>query len=255
MNAREIGMTFRLSVLALLLLAAAPLAQAAGEKPSGIQAALADPRRPADQVAQDAARKPAETIAFAGIKPGQQVADFLPGGGYFTRLISTVVGPSGHVTMLETTRWGADNVASDQKVIDQGYKNVSLDTAAFGDFHLTAPVDVFWTSRNYHDLLIAKYGVVDMAAFNRHVFASLKPGGVYIVLDHSAPDGTGAKLTDTTHRIDEALVKSQVTAAGFKFEGESALLRNPADDRKLSVFDKKIQGRTDQFLLKFRKPG
>ena len=253
-------MAFRLSVLALVLLAAAPMAQAAGEKTApeksvSLQAALADPRRPADQRAQDPSRKPAETIAFAGIKPGQQVADFLPGGGYFTRLISGVVGPSGHVTMLETTRWGADNVASDQKVIDQGYKNVSLDTAAFGDFHLAAPVDVFFTSRNYHDLLIAKYGVVDMAAFNRHVFASLKPGGVYIVLDHSAPDGTGAKLTDTTHRIDEALVKSQVAAAGFKFEGESALLRNPADDRKLSVFDKKIQGHTDQFILKFRKPG
>src|SRR5258708_24048126 len=252
-------MTFRISVLALALAASlgpqALAGEKAGNKMGSMQAAIADPRRPADQVAQDALRKPAETIAFAGIKPGQQVADFLPGGGYFTRLISPVVGPSGHVTMLETTRWGAENVASDEKVIDQGYKNVSLDTAAFGDFHLATPVDAFWTSRNYHDLLIAKYGVVDMAAFNRHVFASLKPGGVYIVLDHSAPDGTGAKLTATTHRIDEALVKSQVQAAGFKFEGESALLRNPADDRKLSVFDKKIQGHTDQFILKFRKPG
>jgi len=157
--------------------------------------------------------------------------------------------------MLETSRWGAENIASDQKVIDDGYRNVSLDTAAFGQFKLATPVDVFWTSRNYHDLLIAKYGVVDIAAFNRHVFASLKPGGLYIVLDHSAPDGTGSSLTATTHRIDEALVKSQVEAAGFKFEGESGLLRNPADDRKLSVFDKKVQGHTDQFLLKFRKPG
>lgn len=221
---------------------------------SSIKEALADPKRPADQVAQDASRKPAETIAFAGIKPGQQVADFLPGGGYFTRLLSDVVGPTGHVTMLETTRWGADNIASDQKVIDQGYKNVSLDTAPFGQFHLAAPVDVFFTARNYHDLLIAKYGVVDMAAFNRQVFAALKPGGIYLVLDHSAPDGSGSAGTTTNHRIDEALVKSQVTAAGFKFEGESQVLRNPADDRKLSVFDKKIQGHTDQFILKFRKP-
>ena len=212
------------------------------------------PKRPADQVAQDALRKPAETLAFAGIKPGQQVADFLPGGGYFTRLISDAVGPTGHVTMLETTRWGADNIASDQKVIDDGYKNVSLDTAPFGQFHLAAPVDVFFTSRNYHDLLIAKYGVVDMAAFNKQVFAALKPGGVYLVLDHSAPDGSGSSTTATTHRIDEALVKSQVEAAGFKFEGESNVLRNPGDDRKLTVFDKKIQGHTDQFILKFRKP-
>ena len=243
-------MTPRISVLAVAFAvwwgAANPLEAA--------PAAIAGPPRPADQVAQDALRKPSQTLAFAGIKPGQQVADFLPGGGYFTRLISDVVGPSGHVTMLETTRWGAENIASDQKVIDEGRKNVSLDTAAFGQFKLARPVDVFWTSRNYHDLLIAKYGDVDMAAFNRHVFASLKPGGLYVVLDHSAPDGTGSNLTATTHRIDEALVKSQVQAAGFKFEAESSLLRNPADDRRLSIFDKNIQGRTDQFLLKFRKP-
>jgi len=246
-------MTFRFSCAALVVamsLAAMPQAWA-----TSVQAAIADPKRPADQVAQDALRKPDQMLAFAGVRPGQQIADFLPGGGYFTRLFSDVVGPSGHVTMLETTAWGADNIASDQKVIDDGYKNVSLDTAAFGQFKLAAPVDLFWTSRNYHDLLIAKYGVVDMAAFNRHVFASLKPGGLYIVLDHSAPACTGSSLTATTHRIDDALVKSQVEAAGFKFEGESALLRNPADDRKLSVFDKKIQGHTDQFLLKFRKPG
>lgn len=230
------------------------MALSLGAHASSIKEAMADPKRPADQLAQDAARKPAETLAFAGIKPGQQVADFLPGGGYFTRLLADMVGPSGHVTMLETTRWGADNIASDQKVIDDGYKNVSLDTAPFGQFHLAAPVDVFFTARNYHDLLIAKYGVVDMAAFNAHVFAALKPGGVYLVLDHSAPDGSGSATTDTTHRIDEALVKKQVEAAGFRFEGESAVLRNPADDRKLSVFDKKIQGHTDQFILKFRKP-
>jgi len=246
-------MTLRFSVTALVLAAsliAVPQAWA-----MSVKAAIADPKRPADQVAQDALRKPEQTLVFAGIKPGQQIADFLPGGGYFTRLFSDVVGPSGHVTMLETTRWGAENIASDQKVIDDGYKNVSLDSATFGQFTLAAPVDVFWTSRNYHDLLIAKYGDVDMAAFNRHVFASLKPGGLYFVLDHNAPDGSGTSLIATTHRIDEALVKSQVEAAGFKFEGESSLLRNPADDRKLPVFDKTIQGHTDQFLLKFRKPG
>ena len=238
----------------ILMTGMALVALSLGAHATSLKEAMADPKRPADQVAQDSLRKPAETIAFAGIKPGQQVADFLPGGGYFTRLFSDVVGPSGHVTMLETTRWGADNIASDQKVIDDGYKNVSLDTAPFGQFHLAAPVDVFFTARNYHDLLIAKYGVVDMAAFNKQVFAALKPGGLYIVLDHSAPDGSGSSTTATTHRIDEALVKQQVEAAGFKFEGESALLRNPADDRKLTVFDKKIQGHTDQFILKFRRP-
>ncbi len=216
--------------------------------------AVADTSRPAGDRAQDALRKPAETMAFAGIKPGQAVADFLPGGGYFTRLFSDVVGPSGHVYMLETTRWGADNIAADQKVIDEGRSNVSLDTAAFGTFHLPAPVDLFWTSRNYHDLLVAKYGAVDMAAFNRHVYESLKPGGLYLVLDHSAAAGTGASQAPVLHRIDEGFVRRQVEEAGFKFEGSSPLLRNPADDRKTSVFDKGIQGHTDQFILKFRKP-
>jgi len=239
-----------LALSLVLSLAASPPAWA-----MSIRAAISDPRRPADQVAQDVLRKPEQMLVFAGIKPGQQVADFLPGGGYFTRLFSDVAGPSGHVTMLETTRWGADNIASDQKVIDDGYKNVSLDTAAFGQFNLPAPVDLFWTSRNYHDLLIAKYGVVDMAAFNARVFASLKPGGLYIVLDHSAPDGTGSRLTDTTHRIDEALVKEKLAKAGFKLEAESDLLRNPDDDRTKAFYAPEMQGKnTDKFALLFRRP-
>lgn len=237
-----------------LLGAVLALGMAGGARASIWTEAVADARRPVDDRAQDALRKPAETMAFAGIKPGQVVADFLPGGGYFTRLFSDVVGPSGHVYMLETTRWGAENIAADQKVIDEGRRNVSLDTAAFGTFHLSAPVDLFWTSRNYHDLLVAKYGVVDMAAFNRHVYESLKPGGLYIVLDHSAAAGTGASQAPLLHRIEEDFVRRQVEQAGFKFESASPLLRNPADDRKTSVFDKRIQGHTDQFILKFRKP-
>lgn len=227
---------------------------ATGASASTVSDAVADTTRPAAERDQDGLRKPAQTLEFAGIKPGQSVADFLPGGGYFTRLFADVVGPKGHVYMLETTRWGAENVASDQKVIDEGRKNVSLDASAFGEFRLAQPVDVFWTSRNYHDLLVEKYGKVDMDAFNRHVFDSLKPGGLYVVLDHSAKAGTGAADAATLHRIDEAFVKAQVEKAGFKYEGASQILRNPADDRTRTVFDKAIQGHTDQFILKFRKP-
>lgn len=225
-----------------------------GAAASPVSDAVADTTRPAADRDQDGLRKPAAMLDFAGIRPGQQVADFLPGGGYFTRLFSDVVGPKGHVYMLETTRWGAENVASDQKVIDEGHKNVSLDASAFGEFKLAQPVDVFWTSRNYHDLLVEKYGKVDMEAFNRHVFDSLKPGGLYVVLDHSAKAGSGAADVGTLHRIDEAFVKAQVEKAGFRYEGASQVLRNPADDRTKTVFDKAIQGHTDQFILKFRKP-
>lgn len=234
-------MAFRIAAALALSLLSASFAHAAD--------------RPAADKAQDALRKPQQTLSFTGVKPGMAVADLLPGGGYFSRLFSDAVGPSGHVYMLETTRWGASNIVATQKVIDEGRTNVTLDTSPFGQFRLPVPVDVFFTSRNYHDLLITEYGVVDMADFNHRVFAALKPGGVYVVLDHSAPAGTGSSLTTKTHRIDEELVKSQVTAAGFRFEGASQIVRNPADDRTLSIFDKKIQGHTDQFLLKFRKPG
>jgi predicted methyltransferase len=97
-------------------------------------------------------------------------------------------------------------------------------------------------------------GPADVAAFNKAVFASLKPGGVYVVLDHADAPGTGLKDTDTLHRIDVASVKSEVQAAGFKLDGESKILANPADDHTKGVFDPSIRGKTDQFLLKFRKP-
>jgi predicted methyltransferase len=90
--------------------------------------------------------------------------------------------------------------------------------------------------------------------FNRAVFKALKPGGTFLVVDHVAEAGSGMRDTDTLHRIDPAIVKQQVVAAGFVFEGESNVLRNPADDHKKVVFDKAIRGRTDQFIYKFRKP-
>jgi predicted methyltransferase len=132
--------------------------------------------------------------------------------------------------------------------------NVSLDLAPLGTFHLPEQVDLFWTSNNYHDLHIPKYAKIDMAAFNRHVFASLKPGGIYFVLDHAAAPGTGAKLSPTLHRIDKQTVIDEVSSAGFKLGGESDVLKNPNDDHTKVVFDPAIRFRTDQFMLMFRRP-
>src|SRR5690349_6051441 len=136
--------------------------------PAAVTAAVADPQRPADDRALDVERKPAEVLAFSGVKPGQHVAEFLPGGGYYTRMLSDIVGPKGKVYALETTRWGQQNIDATKKAVD-GRANVSLDLSPFGDFKVPEKVDVFWTTLNYHDLHVAKYGVVDMAAFNRHV--------------------------------------------------------------------------------------
>jgi predicted methyltransferase len=200
-------------------------------------------------------RKPAQVLAFSGVKPGQVIGEFLPGGGYYTRLLSDVVGPHGRVYALETMRWGKENIEATRQVLHEKERdNVDLDLALFGNFHLPERVDVFWTTLNYHDLHVAGYGTVDMAAFNRHVFESLKPGGTYFIVDHAATAGSGFTAAPVLHRIDEAAVIEEVKAAGFVLAGESNLLRNPGDDHTKAVFDPAIRWKTDQFILKFRRP-
>jgi predicted methyltransferase len=229
--------------------------EASGSVPNYIARAVADPSRPADDRKADVNRKPAEVLAFAGVTPGERVGEYLPGGGYYTRLLSDVVGPRGKVYALETTTWGQENIDNTKAAVaEKGRENVTLDLAPLGDFHLPERVDCFWITLNYHDLHIPKYATIDMAAFNKHVFDSLKPGGVYFIEDHAAAAGTGATLSPQLHRIDEATVIQEVTAAGFKLAGESKILRNPADDHSKVVFDPAIRMRTDQFILKFRKP-
>jgi predicted methyltransferase len=116
-------------------------------------------------------------------------------------------------------------------------------------------LDVFWIAQNYHDLHDKFLGPVDVPAFNRQVFEALKPGGLYVVLDHTAAKGAPAEVTETLHRIEPETVKREIEAAGFQLVGESRILANPADSREKEVFDPAIRGRTDQFILKFRKPG
>lgn len=223
--------------------------------PDYIAKAVADPSRPSDDRKLDANRKPAEVLAYAEVKPGLTIGEYLPGGGYYTRLLSDIVGPDGKVYALETTTWGADNVKAAQALLHEpGRTNMSLDLAPLGQFHLPKQVDMFWTTINYHDLHIPKYANVDMLAFNRHVFNSLKPGGVYFIVDHAAPAGTGATLSPKLHRIEKATVIKEVTAAGFKLAGESNILHNPADDHTKVVFDPSIRFKTDQFILKFVRP-
>jgi len=239
-------------VVALITAAAGPAFAAMRDD---VSHAVADTTRPGDDTKLDALRKPAEVLAFADVRPGSMVGEYLPGGGYYTRLLSDIVGPTGHVYALETTTWGADNINSAEALLSEpGRSNVSLDLAPLGDFHLAQKVDIFWITDNYHDLHIPKYANVDMSAFNRHVFDSLKPGGYYFILDHAAAAGTGARLSPKLHRIDRQTVISEVTAAGFKLVGESNVLANPADDHSKPVFDPSIRWKTDQFILKFQKP-
>jgi SAM-dependent methyltransferase len=135
---------------------------------------------------------------------------------------------------------------------DAGYANVTVLQQPLATVSVPAPVDLVFTAQNYHDL--HNVPSLDIAVFNKSVFDSLKPGGYYVVLDHSAEAGSEVRDTSTLHRIDEATVKKEVMAAGFEFAGSSNILANAADPRTAKVFDPSIRGKTDQFILKFRKP-
>ena len=254
--------TTKLALLIALALPAVPaFAQAAnhhgGAIPAVVAKAVADPARKAD-AANDPRRKVAQVMAFAQVKPGQKVLELIPGSGYFTRVFSAIVGPQGHVYTVwpnEYAKEDADDVAASHKLAaDPHYANVSVLTQPANQLSAPVPVDLVFTSQNYHDYPDKFMGRVDPAVLNRQVFAALKPGGLWVIIDHVAPVGSGMADTDTLHRIDPAIVKQQVEAAGFVFEGESHALRNPHDPHTIKVFDKSIRGHTDQFIYRFRKP-
>jgi predicted methyltransferase len=221
--------------------------------------AVADPSRPDSDTTRDADRKPAETLIFAGIKSGDKVADYIAGSGYFARLFTIMTGPKGHVYAVEPTAFFQFQTFPMRVAELQGYAvthpNLTVTTAAaLEGLKFPEKLDLFWISQNYHDLHDKFMGPVDTAVFNKAVYASLKPGGVYVILDHSAALGAPAEVTETLHRIESSTVRREVEAAGFKFDSESSILANPADPRTAQVFDKTIRGHTDQFILKFRKP-
>ena len=246
----------------LILSAAVALALSAGlavAKPTAsMLAAVADSARPAADTARDADRKPAEMLDFAGVKPGQTVADFIPGGGYFTRIFSKAVGPKGKVyAVINAPPPNAPPPANPPPVraiaADTGnYGNVEVVQQNLMEFKLPQPVDVLWTSQNYHDIYVRNPENGRKAT--KAIYDNVKPGGLFIVLDHAAAPGTAPDPQDRLHRIDPALVRKEVEAVGFKFEGESRVLRNAADDHTKPVFDASIRGHTDQFIYKFRKP-
>ena len=226
--------------------------------PAAVSAALANPARPDGDRKVDASRKPGELLAFAGLKPGDKVLELIPGGGYFTRIFSNAVGPDGHVYELVTAEEvKAKATAADPiKAIaaDAAFPHVTVLVEPVSTFTVPEPVDMVWTSQNYHDLHDKAFGPADMAVFDKSVFAALKPGGIFMVVDHAAAAGDGTKDTETLHRIDPAAAKSEIEAAGFTLEAQSDMLHNPDDNHTLKIFDPAIRGKTDKFVFKFRKP-
>jgi predicted methyltransferase len=241
-----------LAVLTLLTLTAGQTL--AATVPAYVASAVGDPSRPKDDTSTDVLRDPSDTLAFAGVKPGMVVGELFPGGGYFTHMLSDIVGPKGRIYGLENAGWKGAAEADQKAIAGIPLKNVALDVEPFGQFKLPEKVDLFWITQNYHDLKIAKYGIVDMAAFNHHVFESLKPGGIYFILDHQANPGITLDQIAVLHRIEKATVIREVTAAGFKLVREGKFLNRPADDHTKTIFDPAIRGHTDQYALVFVRP-
>ncbi|CAN5204388.1 class I SAM-dependent methyltransferase [soil metagenome] len=223
--------------------------------PSAYAMALADPVRTEADRARDEARHTAETLAFAEVMPGQKVADMIIGGGYFTRVFSAAVGPTGHVTSwqpAEFVGFSPDYAAAITAAGELANADAIRSPIAAPEF--PAGLDLIFTAQNYHDLHLTPFGAETASKVNAAAFAALKPGGLYVIVDHYAAAGTGITVANTLHRIDIEAVKSEVEAAGFLLDGESGVLSNSTDPLTANVFDPSIRGHTSQFMLRFRKP-
>jgi predicted methyltransferase len=249
----------KLNLLACAMLLAAPAHAAV---PLFAVQAVQNPDRPPADTARDAARHTLGMLIFSEVKPGDRVADLMPGGGFFTRVFSNAVGPKGTVyaiipaelakvkPALATQMTALASAPAFANVIPVVEPASQTGTKALES---GGRLDVVWTSDNYHDLY-GYFGPAAAAATDAAIFRALKPGGVYIVVDHVALPGASATAPTTLHRIDPEEVKAQVLAAGFVLDAGDDVLRNPADQHTLKVFDPAIRGHTDQFVFRFRKP-
>lgn len=220
-----------------------------------IERAVADASRPEADRQLDVNRHPAEVLTFAGVEPGWLVADLTAGSGYYSRVLSTAVGELGHV-WAHNPDWVADRFQETDAALGElaaERANMSHEVAPIADFanSLDQPIDAFFMVLFYHD---TGWDGTDRAAMNAAIYSALKPGGVYLVIDHRAPAGTGLEHVNTTHRIEEATVREEILAAGFELAAESDMLANPDDPLDISVFDDSIRRQTDRFVLLFRKP-
>jgi predicted methyltransferase len=245
-----------LSLFALSLPTAAqqPAAPPSGPPKFDIHAPI-DPSR-GDALSNPAYHGP-EVLKFMGVKPGQKIADIFP--GRFTLAFAQTVGPKGKVygfmpNEILKVHPGLGDLMPARKA-DPKWAGVTFLEQPMDAMTLPDGLDTVFIRQNYHDLHVRFMGPADVAAFNRKVFAALKPGGTFVIIDHVAPAGMDvAAASNRLHRIDPATVRAEVEAAGFKFDGESKVLADPTDDHTHMVLETAILGKTDQFLYRFRKP-
>ncbi|HST90662.1 MAG TPA: methyltransferase [Brevundimonas sp.] len=223
--------------------------------PAAYAVALADQARPAADRERDAVRRTAETLAFARVRPGQSITDMIIGGGYFTRVFAAAVGPSGRVTAWQPAEFiGFQASYGEALTAVDALPNVDATRAALAAPELPGGQDLVFTAQNYHDLHLSMAAADTAAKVNAAVFRALKPGGLYVIVDHHAAAGSGLSAANSLHRIDIEAVKRAVVEAGFVVDGESDILARADDPLTVSVFDPSIRGNTSQFMLRFRKP-
>lgn len=218
--------------------------------PAYIRAAIDDPARTAEQRARDANRKPAELLMMSGIRPGQTVVEFASFGQYFTTFLSDIVGPKGKVYMYDLPY--TDKRAGDaSRAFIAAHPNSQYQLVDYNTLELPQQVDEVFMVLYYHDLFINH---IDTASLNARIFKALKPGGIFLVVDHNAKAGSGTTDTPKLHRIDPEVIAKEVTAAGFKLDKRSDLLAHASDDHTQLVFAAGLRGLTDQTVFVFRKP-
>lgn len=249
-----------LVMLLALLTSSASAAEPAAGSPPGIVPAVAMNDRPAQERALDDSRKPVEVLKFLGLKRGDRVLDLMTGSGYYAEIMGNAIGSYGTVLAMEPTVFAdAKSRAAFAQLVDR-VPNVTLvevmpadldppaDAFDFTLMHLVYH-DAYWSSDKY------KFPKMDPDAFLQRLYKATRPGGIVGVVDHVASPGRDIRgVADALHRIDPAVVKADFARAGFAFEAESALLANPADNHSLLVFDPAIKGKTDRFVMRFRKP-
>ena len=219
-----------------------------------IKKAIENPTRPAKDTQRDADRKPDDVMIFSSIKSGDVVADIGSAGGYYTRILSDIVGSKGHIygfNGIEFARIFKNGNPTDPIAAER--ENVTSIMGTFNDPIFPEPIDMAVIILIYHDTHLSQLNI-DTAAMNKALFNAIKPGGIYLVVDHSAEEGSNSRDVDKLHRIDPILVKQEVESAGFEFITESNVLNNPEDMLNTMVMMPLVKGKSDRFIYKFRKP-
>jgi predicted methyltransferase len=218
--------------------------------PDYVRKAVESKARTAEHTARDANRKPAEVLTLSGVKPGDTVVEFAAFGQYFTTMLSDIVGPKGMIYMYDLP-YTEERAGANSRAIVAAHANAKYELVDYNTLKLPDNVDIVFNVLYYHDLPLNN---IDTASLNARIFKSLEPGGIFFIVDHNAAPGSGTRDTKTLHRIDPAIIRKEVAAAGFELVEESKLLAHPEDDHTRMVFSPGLRGLTDQTIFKFRKP-